>query len=82
MGNQDSTASAKFHVTKKSFGVKLLELQPSVGLFLRLRIVHALATLFAEWVRPRILTSRICSPGTNPQAFYMLYSHQSKDLIP
>ena len=80
MGNQDSTASANFHVTKNSFGLKKRELQPSVRLFLRFRIVHALATLFAEWVRPRILTSRICSPGTNPQAFYMLYSHHSRDL--
>ena len=82
MGNQDSTASANFHVTNNSFGLKKRELQPSVRLFLRFRIVHALATLFAEWVRPRILTSRICSPGTNPQAFYMLYSHHSRDLIP
>ena len=82
MGNQDSTASANFHVTNNSFGLKNRELQPSVRLFLRFRIVHALATLFAEWVRPRILTSRICSPGTNPQAFYMLYSHHSRDLIP
>ena len=82
MENQDITASANFHVTKNSFGLKKQELQPSVRLFLRFRIVHALATLFAEWVRPRILTSRICSPGTNPQAFYMLYSHHSRDLIP
>jgi len=82
MGKQDSTAPANFHVTKNSFGLKIRELQPSVGLFLRIIIVHALATLFAEWVRPRILTSRICAPGTNPQAFYMFYSHHSRDLIP
>ena len=52
MGNQDSKASAKFHVTKNSFGLKILELQPSVRLFLSFIIVPTLATLFAEWVRP------------------------------
>ena len=39
MGEQVNTAPAKAHVTKKSFGTKIRELQPSVSLCLIIIII-------------------------------------------
>ena len=52
MGEHVNTAPAKAHVTKKSFGAKIRELQPSVSLCLIIIIILTFATIFAEWVVP------------------------------
>ena len=52
MGEQVNTAPAKAHVTKKSFGTKIRELQTSVSLCLIIIIILTFATIFAEWVVP------------------------------
>ena len=54
MGEQVNTAPAKAHVTKKSFGTKIRELQPSVSLCLIIIIILTFATIFAEWVVPHL----------------------------
>ena len=50
MENQDSTAPAKAHVTKKSFWKKIRELRPTVKFSLVIIIVLSFMTIFAEWV--------------------------------
>ena len=77
MGNQDSTAPAKAHVTKKSFGVKIRELRLSVKFCLIIIIVITLATLFAEWVVPHDpYEPNILNRNQSPSLLYVLGTDQ------